>query len=1050
MPEEAAEAAARDRTAGGEGDYANARPGSYPEFYPDIPGSIVELRDGIGIEHEKEFEGRRILLMGTAKDGPVRENIQVSKMDDAQHLFGKYYQNDGVPNDATLVKGFRRALNAGADNIQLMRISGQKAEREIPLKPTYDKKVREDTVTTEAEGNAETEIRLNLEEADNADNVRLGDVSVASSRGLLSAESYEVDEDNAVITIREDVTMSDAEVTVEYEEVQEFYTLVPEEDDEFEDAEEVAAGSYTTASDSEFQLPHENIIMDSETVVVELYGESEVELENTEYNLEYESGILTIYGEEFEELKEISYEYRKQEPQEQLKRVALTEKTQVVPLHHLADSSRPVVISGARTGELEEDEFSVNWRGGVVSEVEIEPGALEVDENVTVEYYWIEEKEVESGMAVESVFGGAKYNDIKIVVEDNVIEIVDEINKVVEELTPLSEEMDRYYFEEFDLVEDSVYVETEGGEQLLGENTDGQVIGAYANEEDFDPDPDEDDADYVLHAEGGYLELTEDAPAEIEGLKARYAYTEETERKYTVHTDVFNPTKTEDGELGGGSYNNINLSISEDRTVASFPVENILYNYFGEDKYPEKLIFNRVDEEGEIEEYTMEDYLLEEGPEQDFEIDYQAGEIVFDEALNYAESVECEEVAAYNVSEKIMRIHKPEDKYEVAEEPIEIRGIGSEITNLAQLVDAINNHPRNNVVMVSIDRDHKARDAMELVTPADKLRHWDEGKVETNVVYLQGGRDEIDLTYEELYDKLEEAYDVAKNAEDIDIVVPLGVYADVELLSDKKDFAQQLANFCAHTFLRNNEIQGVIGTQPLQNPRMVNVIEKIERLEELDTDYYMSDSEGNKIYDANGEIVDIGRFISIIAYDKSYEDEFLALPSIESGAPDFAGIASMLSPFNSPTNERTTNGQLAFQISNFQASRLINNKLVPARVKQGEAKILDAQTAAQPNSGWTRWFTVDIVFDTIDDLRALYDRYIGKANEYEQRSSLDSEIRRTLSEKPTIIEFDYDMIIDPTDPEMGRLVIELDLVPATELQRIKTVVSINRSMHPQQ
>jgi hypothetical protein len=115
-------------------------------------------------------------------------------------------------------------------------------------------------------------------------------------------------------------------------------------------------------------------------------------------------------------------------------------------------------------------------------------------------------------------------------------------------------------------------------------------------------------------------------------------------------------------------------------------------------------------------------------------------------------------------------------------------------------------------------------------------------------------------------------------------------------------------------------------------------------------------------------------------------------------------------------------------------------------VKGGVPKVASALTCAQPNSGWTRYLTVDIVFNAINLLRDIYDPYIGQGNTIEKRNSLDSDIYNALKKKNTIADFDYTLIQSPSDKVMGRMVVELDIVPIGELQKIHTVVSINAQL----
>jgi hypothetical protein len=103
-------------------------------------------------------------------------------------------------------------------------------------------------------------------------------------------------------------------------------------------------------------------------------------------------------------------------------------------------------------------------------------------------------------------------------------------------------------------------------------------------------------------------------------------------------------------------------------------------------------------------------------------------------------------------------------------------------------------------------------------------------------------------------------------------------------------------------------------------------------------------------------------------------------------------------------------------------------------------------TCAQPGSGWTRWHTIDIVFDTVSMLRNIFDRYVGDGNSLQKRNALRSDIRDTLKKQPTLVGSDFDLIMSQRDKQIGRIIIELDLIPEGELQRIKSIVSINAQL----
>ena len=62
--------------------------GIYPDFYEHLPGSIVELKDGVRNMPSETRRGKNIYLIGTAVDGPVMEPITPRSYDEAERIFG--------------------------------------------------------------------------------------------------------------------------------------------------------------------------------------------------------------------------------------------------------------------------------------------------------------------------------------------------------------------------------------------------------------------------------------------------------------------------------------------------------------------------------------------------------------------------------------------------------------------------------------------------------------------------------------------------------------------------------------------------------------------------------------------------------------------------------------------------------------------------------------------------------------------------------------------------------------------------------------------------
>lgn len=94
----------------------------------NLPNIVTSLTDGNLNARETVNLGDRIILLGTAAQGPMNEPRVANSVEEAQNLFGSV-------SDGNLVRGFTEAFFApgGAKDIRLVRIgNGNRAELEIP------------------------------------------------------------------------------------------------------------------------------------------------------------------------------------------------------------------------------------------------------------------------------------------------------------------------------------------------------------------------------------------------------------------------------------------------------------------------------------------------------------------------------------------------------------------------------------------------------------------------------------------------------------------------------------------------------------------------------------------------------------------------------------------------------------------------------------------------------------------------------------------------------------------------------------------------------
>jgi len=1181
--------------------------GSHTKKYDNLPGSIIDFKDGVGGLGSDDVVGKNVVLIGTALDGPTLEPVSVDDYDDVEDVFGPYYDSNGTRNGATLTYGAKRMFNVGADNVTLMRIGGKKATGELEVDGRYETEVRQTReYFGEALGNAETKIdlfereilpegsSLSSEDLQYRSYYQANNVRVFVNGEVISSDKYRVDNDNGIVTLRENSVASESPIEVEFDLTEidythtgytpvdtpyseDYHTLniisdeqdgikvsgfddnasIDSNNDDDNDKNAVSKITITLPDEISYPLLKEARIEDNDGNIEELdvqymhlaqkestewlsedddknyifidevekdsvtirtlkeidFNKEELTLkylncpssslevaelddsrsrmqfrtknndivkyservfkrdsngdvallerkesattsnEGLEYVIDYSTGRINLTSsvEDGEEIV-VAYEYDNSETERDLL-TGLTSHGQEMALHlnHDASDGNDYPITVLANGDPVEDRaYSVNFENRYnTSVVTLDPGYVEVDDEIEVVYYYEKQKRTEPTIKLEGYYEGSVYNSTQILIKDTLYEIESHIeykrNKEIGEkgIKLTNEGNGTYTFRDqiiigtdsFEvpfnrlsyLIQDLELVywdttKTDDGDRnytTISLNEDDVDINAETGTITFDTEKDEYDkfidAEYDVYATEAYF-VTEDE-------KVSFARDEVMERISSTLFEFQNSNIVEDVS---------NLSASE----------------------PVKLYVKKNDGTIKVLDYDKRD------GRGDYDVDFSTGTVQLreTEAIADHESLIAQRYAYYNVNGKELTIVKPRGKTEDDEEREIVIGVDNQIQTIGQLVDEINDHNRNNVVKAKIDNSIYADNVNKIVTPTNKLENqgavYGEDYAEKRVT-LGGGADEINMVKDKIYDKLggvkdsrgnkieKGAYDILNEVEEADIVVPLGVYADDDLAVEYHNFANQLAQFLTQSFYHNNEIRGMIGVKPIEYPSRLGVINRVEELEDLQTLFFLEDEDENIVEDRDGNPIDVGKFITIVGHDVLHSDNNLAYETIENGVVEFAGATSMLDADNAPTNETLPEVKVPYPYSKKQANALSGNRIVTFKRDGGEVKIADSPTCSFPNSGWNRYLTVNIVFDTIDKIRAIYDRYIGKGNSLEIRNSLESDVRHALEEDDKIKDFDFSLKMNTHDEFMGRVVIPLKLVPMTELRRIETVVSIN-------
>jgi hypothetical protein len=322
-----------------------------------------------------------------------------------------------------------------------------------------------------------------------------------------------------------------------------------------------------------------------------------------------------------------------------------------------------------------------------------------------------------------------------------------------------------------------------------------------------------------------------------------------------------------------------------------------------------------------------------------------------------------------------------------------------------------------------------------------------------NALSLKGGSDGVVMTNAEKYDALEAALDNLENY-DADIFVPMNLYLD-----DTKEYYNvetgelETMNAGYHTLLHNflmslqegvNEAIGVMSVKPATANDLTTVNDWYKKLTTVST----SDlTRGANIMSALDS-----KFISVTAMEPLFINNEVTTPYTSTGEAVYAGLISTLPPQSSTTNKRIDRVvALRYEMSNSQLNNLSLKRYVTMRRGGTPAGIVvtDGVTAAAAGSDFVRLSTVRIVFAAMDVVREVSEPFIGEPNDAAERQALDTAIRRGLQqmvEAKALRDFAFTVTATPAEMVQGIVNVEMLLVPAFEMRKIKATVKLRPSL----
>lgn len=294
--------------------------------------------------------------------------------------------------------------------------------------------------------------------------------------------------------------------------------------------------------------------------------------------------------------------------------------------------------------------------------------------------------------------------------------------------------------------------------------------------------------------------------------------------------------------------------------------------------------------------------------------------------------------------------------------------------------------------------------------------------------------------YQRYWSRLEETYEVIKDYDYIDIVVPL----ETSIINTGTiDFVTQLGMYCQDFHDRSGMIQiGVIGSR--SNGISEQDIQTLEAKTIFQNKYTMFDSQ-------NQIIGDMGRFIVPIYGELVINHNFLNRTYVSSGAATMAGMISSNPVNQSLIRKRVPSafGLSGISLNQAQVDRLdaigINTFTRNARTRRGntyQVHITNDNTMAHPTSNYRKLPQIRLCAMLINEIRALSNNNISKFSS--QKAVEDARQLLSFLKNNNIIS-DYTFEAYSDQDIKGKLYFDISVVSSLGLKKLSFSIASGRA-----
>ena len=260
------------------------------------------------------------------------------------------------------------------------------------------------------------------------------------------------------------------------------------------------------------------------------------------------------------------------------------------------------------------------------------------------------------------------------------------------------------------------------------------------------------------------------------------------------------------------------------------------------------------------------------------------------------------------------------------------------------------------------------------------------------------------------------------------------------------NFARHLAQHCTYTSLKTYPTHGIIGCAKLNGVNLATVADRVNEILDLDLDLYAKNSSGNNMLNNNNIPYPIGMRVSIpfMQYSVTTGNGY---NYVSNGASGYAGMVSALPAERSSTNQPISLPGLAFELSNYQLSKLTGKGIVTVKNTTAGTVITDGITMAPIDSAYRRLSTAKVINIVSAVLSDAIQPYIGLQDNLMNRNSMTTAITSRLNKlKESLISYyKFDIVTDPSSAKMGIIKVQYVIIPYNEIKEVRNTVSVQES-----